>query len=109
MVKSYRSKKEKFPRKKQPIEIFLLVDLGFSENPTSVNPNSQITSPTLAIYKEFFEMEFLHDTEQFYRVEAVTFLVHNSVTEYLKKVSIVVIFRRFLIENESFSGRSTSR
>ncbi len=46
-----------------------------------------MTAPTLTIYKDFFEIQFLQDTEQFYRLEAATFLVHNSVTEYLKKVA----------------------
>ena len=41
----------------------------------------------MAIYKDYFEQQFLQDTEQFYRLEAATFLVHNSVTEYLKKVA----------------------
>jgi cullin 1 len=63
------------------------VELGFSENSAPANTTSQITSPTLAIYKDYFEVSFLHDTEQFYRLEAATFLVHNSVTEYLKKVA----------------------
>ena len=61
------------------------VELGFSEN-SAPGSNSPITSTTLAVYKDYFEVQFLHDTEQFYRLEAVTFLVHNSVTEYLKKV-----------------------
>jgi hypothetical protein len=49
------------------------------------NPN-QIRTPTLAIYKDYFELQFIQDTAQFYRHEAATFLAHNSVTEYLKKV-----------------------
>jgi cullin 1 len=61
-----------------------LVALGFTEDTTT---NNQMTAPTLTIYKEFFEIQFLQDTEQFYRLEAATFLVHNSVTEYLKKVA----------------------
>ncbi|CAF0885104.1 unnamed protein product [Adineta ricciae] len=63
------------------------VELGFSENSGGTNTPNQITSPTLTVYKEYFEAQFLHDTEQFYRLEAATFLVHNSVTEYLKKVA----------------------
>lgn len=66
--------------------IMFLVELGFTENQSAPSSNSPTTTPTLAIYKEFFEVQFLQDTEHFYRVEATTFLVHNSVTEYLKKV-----------------------
>ncbi|UJR37526.1 hypothetical protein I4U23_030228 [Adineta vaga] len=62
------------------------VELGFAENSTVPSTNAQITSPTLAVYKDHFEAQFLQDTEQFYRLEAATFLFHNSVTEYLKKV-----------------------
>jgi hypothetical protein len=62
------------------------VELGFAENSTVSSGNNPITSPTLAVYKDHFEVHFLQDTEQFYRLEAATFLVHNSVTEYLKKV-----------------------
>jgi len=60
------------------------VALGFTEDTTN---NLQMTAPTLTIYKDYFEQQFLQDTEQFYRLEAATFLVHNSVTEYLRKVS----------------------
>ncbi|CAF1052602.1 unnamed protein product [Adineta ricciae] len=60
------------------------VALGFTEDTSNSN---QMISPTLAIYKDFFEIQFLQDTEQFYQLEAATFLVHNSVTEYLRKVA----------------------
>jgi cullin 1 len=49
--------------------------------------NNQIASPTLTIYKDFFEAQFLKETEQFYRLEATTSLADNSVSEYLKKVA----------------------
>jgi cullin 1 len=51
-----------------------------------LNNRNQITTPTLAIYKDYFELQFIQDTAQFYRHEAATFLAHNSVNEYLKKV-----------------------
>ena len=61
-----------------------LVALGFTEDASN---SSQKILPTLEIYRNYFEIQFLQDTEQFYRLEAATFLVHNSVTEYLRKVS----------------------
>jgi cullin 1 len=61
-----------------------LVALGFNADATNRNLT---TTPTLSIYKDFFEIQFLQDTEQFYQLEAATFLVHNSVTEYLKRVA----------------------
>jgi len=51
------------------------VALSFSQDTTQ-----------LIIYKDSFEAQFLHDTEQFYLFEAATFLQHNSVTEYIRKV-----------------------
>lgn len=78
--------------------VTFLVELGFTENQSMPNSGNQITSPTLAIYKDNFELQFLQDTEQFYRLEAATFLVHNSVTEYLKKVWFSLSWRRGLNE-----------
>ncbi len=64
--------------------IKLLVALGCSQITTD---NNQIDTFSLAIYKDFFENQFLQDTEQFYLLEAATFLRHNSVTEYLRKIA----------------------
>ena len=47
---------------------------------------NEATSPTLDIYKDYFELQFLQDTAQFYREETTTFLADNSLTEYLRKV-----------------------
>ncbi len=64
--------------------IKFLVTLGCSQG--TINYNQMDTS-SLTIYKEFFEKQFLQDTEQFYLLEAANFLSHNSVTEYLRKVA----------------------
>ncbi|CAF3424427.1 unnamed protein product [Rotaria sp. Silwood1] len=66
-------------------EVFTVIELGFMENSSVPNNRHQITSPTLEIYKDYFEVPFLDHTKQFYRQEAANFLVHNSISEYLKK------------------------
>ncbi|CAF5173583.1 unnamed protein product, partial [Rotaria sp. Silwood1] len=63
------------------------IELGFEQNSSVSNSNDQITSPTLKIYKDYFEVPFFQYTEQFYRYEASNFLIHNSISEYLIKVS----------------------
>ncbi|CAF2885200.1 unnamed protein product [Rotaria sp. Silwood2] len=62
------------------------IELGFQENSSVSNNSHQITSPTLKIYKDYMEVPFLQYTEQFYRQEAANFLVHNSMSEYLRKI-----------------------
>ncbi|CAF1000203.1 unnamed protein product [Didymodactylos carnosus] len=61
------------------------VALGFSDDAASTS-NTRMTTPTLNVYKEYFENQFLIDTEHYYKLEAANFLMSNSVTDYLKKV-----------------------
>ncbi|CAF1175239.1 unnamed protein product [Didymodactylos carnosus] len=61
------------------------VALGFNDEVSST-ASAQMTTPTLNVYKEYFENQFLVDTERYYKLEAANFLISNSVTEYLKKV-----------------------
>ncbi|CAF4464968.1 unnamed protein product [Rotaria sp. Silwood2] len=68
------------------IRAVVQIELDFNEDSFLPRFIHQMTSPTLEIYKDYFEVPFLQYTEQFYRQEAANFLIHNSMTKYLKKI-----------------------
>lgn len=46
-------------------------------------------SVSMKIYTDFFENEFIAETESFYERESEAFIAANPVTEYMRKVCIV--------------------
>ena len=61
--------------------LFFLVELGIKSDSSSSKGRQ------LSVYQEFFEEDFIKDTETFYAKESASFLANNPFTEYLKKVS----------------------
>jgi cullin 1 len=55
--------------------------LGLDENDSK--------KTTLEVYRQYFEKPFIAATEVYYKMESEKFLSENSVTEYMKKVTLI--------------------
>lgn len=67
--------------------VFWTVHLGINED----EPGTAGGSPSLSVYRCFFENGFLQTTEEYYHKESTQFLSENPVTEYMKKVSLLLV------------------
>jgi len=63
----------------------ILVSAGFTEDERN-NRNNRPAS--LATYNDYFEKQFLQETELFYQLESDNYLTNNSASAYLIKVTI---------------------
>eukprot|EP00038_Savillea_parva_P013983 m.9764 g.9764 ORF g.9764 m.9764 type:complete len:773 (+) comp2673_c0_seq1:137-2455(+) len=61
------------------------VALGLDEDDEAHGDEGSAMDGQLAVYKQFFEEDFLKRTEEYYAKESATFLEENQVTEYMKK------------------------
>ncbi|CAF4379847.1 unnamed protein product [Rotaria socialis] len=62
------------------------VELGLINSEFVPDNNKRIAPRSLAIYKEYFEVPFLEETETYYRLKAAD-IVRYSGTEYLNKIA----------------------
>ncbi|CAF4975098.1 unnamed protein product [Rotaria sp. Silwood1] len=53
-----------------------------NQHKSTSDNNSQI----LDAYQEYFENQFFQDTQEFYRLQTITYLQHHSVIDYLLKI-----------------------
>ncbi|CAF3426396.1 unnamed protein product [Rotaria sp. Silwood1] len=53
-----------------------------NQHKSTSDNNSQI----LDSYQEYFENQFFQDTQEFYRLQTITYLQHHSVIDYLLKI-----------------------
>jgi cullin 1 len=49
--------------------------------------DSRSLSASLATYVNYFEKQFLQETEQFYKLESTNFIENNSIIAYMKKIT----------------------
>ncbi|CAF3561870.1 unnamed protein product [Adineta steineri] len=63
------------------------VSAGFTEDERKNKNHKTTITPSLSTYVEYFEKQFIKETEEYYRVESQNYIDGNSINDYIKKVS----------------------
>ena len=67
-----------------------LVLAGFTKEVKTSKYESK--QPSLDAYKNYFEEQYLTETERYYLYESNTYLENNSMRQYLNKVMLLILF-----------------
>ncbi|UJR37529.1 hypothetical protein I4U23_030231 [Adineta vaga] len=63
------------------------VSAGYTEQERKNSNNRTTVTPSLETYTNYFEKQFLQETEEFYTIKSNEYLKDNSVLDYLKKIT----------------------
>lgn len=75
-------------RCRRDVSLVHSVQAGFTEEDRRNPQNRSTVMASLKTYRDFFEAEFLQETDVYYQVLANNILADFSVLEYLKKVTL---------------------
>lgn len=70
------------------LKILILASAGSTKS----GENNQSISASLKTYIDYFEKQFLQETEQFYQLESKDYMEKNSTNDYIKKVILEIPF-----------------
>jgi hypothetical protein len=73
------------------LKILILASAGFTKSEEN-NTNNRLISASLKTYIDYFEKQFLQETEQFYQLESKDYMEKNSTNDYIKKVILEIPF-----------------